>query len=81
MARDVLFSFTFPLAFRTCSNYFQEMFRQLKSAPSGSLTMRLAVCLCIINHSYGGLRAVAHLWQEFVLEMRYRWENNYPIPK
>lgn len=23
---------------------------------------------------------MAHLWQEFVLEMRYRWENNYLIP-
>ena len=60
---------------------FQEMFRQLKSAPIGSLTTRLAVCLCIVNHSHGGLRAVAHLWQEFVLEMRYRWENNYTIPE
>ena len=28
-----------------------------------------------------GLRAVAHLWQEFVLEMRYRWENDIFIPR
>ena len=59
---------------------FQEMFRQLKSAPADSLTHKLAVCMCIVNHSHGGLRAVAHLWQEFVLEMRYRLENNYIIP-
>ncbi|KAK7877036.1 hypothetical protein WMY93_032254 [Mugilogobius chulae] len=27
----------------------------------------------------GGSGAVAHLWQEFVLELRYRWENNYLV--
>ena len=30
---------------------------------------------------FKGLRAVAHLWQEFVLEMRYRWENDIFIPR
>uniref|UniRef100_A0A673IYT1 Rab3 GTPase-activating protein catalytic subunit n=1 Tax=Sinocyclocheilus rhinocerous TaxID=307959 RepID=A0A673IYT1_9TELE len=49
---------------------------QLKSAPSDSLTYRLALCVCMVNFHHGGVRAVAHLWQEFVLEMRYRWENN-----
>jgi len=58
----------------------QEMFKQFKSAPVDSLPYRLAVCMCIINHSYGGVRAVAHLWQEFVLEMRFRWENSILIP-
>ena len=58
---------------------FQEAFRQFKSAPVDSLTHRLAVVMAVVNHSYGGVRAVAHLWQEFVLEMRYRWENNYII--
>ncbi|KAM4525060.1 rab3 GTPase-activating protein catalytic subunit isoform 1-T1 [Odontesthes bonariensis] len=56
-----------------------NLFLQLKSAPSDSLTYRLALCLCLVNYSYGGLPAVAHLWQEFVLELRYRWENNYLI--
>lgn len=56
-----------------------NLFLQLKSAPSDSLTYRLALCLCMVNYSYGGLPAVAHLWQEFVLELRYRWENNYLI--
>ncbi|XP_033842507.1 rab3 GTPase-activating protein catalytic subunit [Periophthalmus magnuspinnatus] len=51
----------------------------LKAAPLDSLTHRLALCLASVNHSQGGLRAVAHLWQEFVLELRYRWENNYLI--
>ncbi|XP_013865900.1 rab3 GTPase-activating protein catalytic subunit [Austrofundulus limnaeus] len=56
-----------------------NLFLQLKAAPTDSLTHRLALCLCMVNYSYGGLPAVAHLWQEFVLELRYRWENNYLI--
>ncbi|XP_034564013.1 rab3 GTPase-activating protein catalytic subunit [Notolabrus celidotus] len=56
-----------------------NLFLQLKSAPTDSLTYKLALCVCLINYNYGGLRAVAHLWQEFVLELRYRWENNYFI--
>ncbi|XP_071319577.1 rab3 GTPase-activating protein catalytic subunit [Trachinotus anak] len=56
-----------------------NLFLQLKSAPSDSLTYRLALCVCLVNYNHGGLRAVAHLWQEFVLELRYRWENNYLI--
>ncbi|KAK2560352.1 Rab3 GTPase-activating protein catalytic subunit [Acropora cervicornis] len=53
----------------------------LKSAPEDSLTFFLAVGICIVYHSYGGLKAVAHLWQEFVLEMRFRWENDIFIPR
>ncbi|XP_056322006.1 rab3 GTPase-activating protein catalytic subunit [Danio aesculapii] len=53
-----------------------HLYNQLKSAPSDSLTHRLALCICMVNFHHGGVRAVAHLWQEFVLEMRYRWENN-----
>ncbi|KAL7866119.1 hypothetical protein SRHO_G00113660 [Serrasalmus rhombeus] len=56
-----------------------NLFNLLKSAPSDSLTYRLALCICLVNFYHGGMRAVAHLWQEFVLEMRYRWENNYLI--
>ncbi|KAM9850623.1 rab3 GTPase-activating protein catalytic subunit [Aulostomus maculatus] len=56
-----------------------DLFLQLKSAPIDSLTYRLALCMCLVNFYHGGLRAVAHLWQEFVLELRYRWENNYLV--
>ncbi|KAM3862415.1 rab3 GTPase-activating protein catalytic subunit isoform 2-T2 [Diretmus argenteus] len=56
-----------------------NLFNQLKSAPSDSLSYRLALCVCLVNFYHGGMRAVAHLWQEFVLEMRYRWENNYLV--
>ncbi|XP_043086418.1 LOW QUALITY PROTEIN: rab3 GTPase-activating protein catalytic subunit-like [Puntigrus tetrazona] len=52
------------------------LYNQLKSSPSDSLTSRLALCVSMVNFHHGGVRAVAHLWQEFVLEMRYRWENN-----
>uniref|UniRef100_A0A8C7PES9 Rab3 GTPase-activating protein catalytic subunit n=1 Tax=Oncorhynchus mykiss TaxID=8022 RepID=A0A8C7PES9_ONCMY len=57
----------------------KNLYNQLKSAPSDSLTYRLALCVCLVNFYHGGVRAVAHLWQEFVLEMRYRWENNYLV--
>ncbi|XP_077071934.1 rab3 GTPase-activating protein catalytic subunit isoform X1 [Siphateles boraxobius] len=53
-----------------------HLYNQLKSASCDSLTYRLALCICMVNFHHGGVRAVAHLWQEFVLEMRYRWENN-----
>ncbi|XP_036400924.1 rab3 GTPase-activating protein catalytic subunit isoform X1 [Megalops cyprinoides] len=56
-----------------------KLYNQLKSAPSDSLTYRLALCICLVNFYHGGVRGVAHLWQEFVLEMRYRWENNHLV--
>ncbi|XP_005093890.1 rab3 GTPase-activating protein catalytic subunit [Aplysia californica] len=54
-----------------------ELAKQLKSAPVDSLTQRLGLALCKVNHSFGGLLGVAHLWQEFILEMRFRWENKH----
>nr|XP_020635295.1 rab3 GTPase-activating protein catalytic subunit isoform X2 [Pogona vitticeps] len=57
-----------------------NLYIQFKSAPSDSLTYKLALCLCMINFYHGGVKGVAHLWQEFVLEMRFRWENNFFIP-
>ncbi|XP_053522830.1 rab3 GTPase-activating protein catalytic subunit isoform X2 [Artibeus jamaicensis] len=57
-----------------------NLYNQFKSAPFDSLTYKLALCLCMINFYHGGLKGVAHLWQEFVLEMRFRWENNFLIP-
>nr|XP_006117129.1 rab3 GTPase-activating protein catalytic subunit isoform X1 [Pelodiscus sinensis] len=57
-----------------------NLYNQFKSAPSDSLTYKLALCLCMINFYHGGVKGVAHLWQEFVVEMRCRWEKNYLIP-
>ncbi|KAM9802168.1 rab3 GTPase-activating protein catalytic subunit isoform X5 [Syngnathus typhle] len=56
-----------------------DLFIQLKSAPVQSLTHRLGLCMCLVNLYHGGLGAVAYLWQEFVLELRYRWENSYQM--
>lgn len=57
----------------------QELAKQLKSAPLDCLTVRLATCVCIINKNHGGWKAVAQLWQEVILELRYRLENNFLI--
>ena len=57
----------------------QDLSKQLKSSPTDSVLHRLAVCMCILNQNQGGFGAVAQIWQEFVLEMRYRWENKYNI--
>ncbi|KAL5005916.1 hypothetical protein ScPMuIL_017074 [Solemya velum] len=59
--------------------YFKQLSKDLKSSPVNSVVHKLAVSLFTVNYHHGGLRAVAHLWQEFVLEMRYRLENNYFI--
>ncbi|XP_065051656.1 rab3 GTPase-activating protein catalytic subunit-like [Rhopilema esculentum] len=59
----------------------KDRFRTMKSAPEKSLVSLLTICLCMVNHSYGGVNAFAHLWHEFVLEMRYRYENNIQIPR
>uniref|UniRef100_A0A8C5CA70 Rab3 GTPase-activating protein catalytic subunit n=1 Tax=Gadus morhua TaxID=8049 RepID=A0A8C5CA70_GADMO len=74
---------TIGCSFRTLSmcdfGKWSNLFNQLKSAPSDSLTYRLALCVCLVNFYHGGVRALAHLWQEFVLEMRFRWENNHLV--
>ncbi|XP_052812233.1 rab3 GTPase-activating protein catalytic subunit-like isoform X2 [Mya arenaria] len=56
-----------------------ELPRQLKSAPVESLLYRFAITLCVLNHNNGGILAVAQMWQEFVLEMRYRWEHSHTV--
>ncbi|KAL3864829.1 hypothetical protein ACJMK2_006481 [Sinanodonta woodiana] len=57
----------------------KELPKQLKSAPVGSLLHHLSVCLCVINQNYSGLHAVGQVWQEFLLELRYRWDYSYII--
>ncbi|XP_041120289.1 rab3 GTPase-activating protein catalytic subunit-like [Polyodon spathula] len=57
-----------------------NLYNQFKSSPADSLTYKLSLCLCMVNFYHGGVKGVVQLWQEFVLEMRYRWENNYLVP-
>ncbi|XP_057303709.1 rab3 GTPase-activating protein catalytic subunit-like isoform X2 [Hydractinia symbiolongicarpus] len=59
----------------------QDKYRHMKSAPVDSLTYMVAVCISFVNHSYGGISAVAHLWHEFVLELRYRLDNVILLPR
>nr|XP_022322201.1 rab3 GTPase-activating protein catalytic subunit-like isoform X2 [Crassostrea virginica] len=61
------------------SQIIEDLSVQLKSAPDNSLLHNLVTALVMVNMHHGGLRGVAQLWQEFVLEMRYRWENKYLI--
>ncbi|XP_012555264.2 rab3 GTPase-activating protein catalytic subunit isoform X1 [Hydra vulgaris] len=59
----------------------KDRYRHLKGAPTDSLTLTLACCIMILNHSYGGMQAIAHLWHEFVRELRFRYENKILVPK
>ncbi|XP_052673604.1 rab3 GTPase-activating protein catalytic subunit-like isoform X1 [Crassostrea angulata] len=61
------------------SSIIEDLSKQLKSAPDDSLLHNLVTALVMVNMHHGGIRGVAQLWQEFVLEMRYRWENKYLI--
>ncbi|XP_023243587.1 rab3 GTPase-activating protein catalytic subunit-like [Centruroides sculpturatus] len=71
-----------PEVFRTRKELekLEETFKSFKAAPPGSLTWRLSLALCKVNYCFGGIAAVAHLWQEVLVEMRHRWENNYTLP-
>lgn len=52
----------------------------LKSCGFDSLIWRLAIILTQCGHSLGGVKTVAHVWYEFVQEMRFRWEKSIKIP-
>ncbi|XP_026463129.1 rab3 GTPase-activating protein catalytic subunit [Ctenocephalides felis] len=54
--------------------------RQIKSGPVDGLVWRLSCLMAITGHWLGGSRAIAHLWYEFVEELRYRIDNNHKIP-
>lgn len=52
----------------------------MKSCEFDTLVWRLAVVLCHVTHSLGGLSSVAHLLYEVWLELRFRWDNGILIP-
>ena len=51
----------------------------MKAAPCDSLAFRLALAVFFVYEKFGGVLAVAYLWQEVILELRYRWENGFSI--
>ncbi|XP_018562940.1 rab3 GTPase-activating protein catalytic subunit-like [Anoplophora glabripennis] len=57
-----------------------DEFKGFKTCIVDSLTWRLSIVLAHALQSLGGIRAFAHVWYEFVQEMRYRWEKSMPIP-
>lgn len=52
----------------------QENLQNVKSAPIGSLVWRLAMLMGNLHIYNGSNMAVAHMWTEFILELRYRLE-------
>lgn len=51
------------------SFHFKDKFRGLKTAPEDSLTFFLAVCVCIVYHSYGGENICAEHVHRLFFEM------------
>jgi len=45
-------------------------YTQIKAAPVGSFTYRLAVCVAVLNLYHGGLWAIAQLWHVVMTELR-----------
>ena len=52
----------------------------IKSSPIDGLVWRLAIVLGHCLHVLGGIKPFAHLLNEFVLEVRYRWESGQKLP-
>lgn len=62
----------------------RELLKKLNLMKSSSndnsgLLNRLAVCLCVVTY-LAGTRALAQVWKEFLLEMRFRYDNSVLIP-
>ncbi|KAK4880405.1 hypothetical protein RN001_008551 [Aquatica leii] len=51
-----------------------------KTCKENSLPWRIAIMFVQTLGMLGGPKAAAHLWFEFVQEMRFRWEKSIPIP-
>ena len=52
-----------------------------KSAPHGGLLSMLSLYLAVVFDKHGGMASFAELWKEFVLELRWHWENLKPISR
>eukprot|EP00095_Tigriopus_kingsejongensis_P007273 maker-scaffold144_size312663-snap-gene-2.35 protein:Tk07273 transcript:maker-scaffold144_size312663-snap-gene-2.35-mRNA-1 annotation:"hypothetical protein BRAFLDRAFT_221256" len=61
-------------------NNFRVILSNIKSCPVDGLVWRLAVVAGHCLHILGGIRPLAHLLHEFMLEVRFRWENGRKLP-
>jgi len=57
-----------------------DLCSELKSAPRGSFTYRLATLVSVLNLCHGGIWALAQLWHEVMLELRIRLDNGRCVP-
>lgn len=57
-----------------------DAFKGVKTCEADSLIWRVAIVLTNALYSLGGLKALCHVWYEFVQELRYRWEHGVAIP-
>nr|XP_022900950.1 rab3 GTPase-activating protein catalytic subunit [Onthophagus taurus] len=58
----------------------EDLFNGYKTCANDSLVWRLSITLAQTLDTLGGIRSMAHLWFEFVQEMRYRWDKSVAIP-
>ncbi|XP_048506287.1 rab3 GTPase-activating protein catalytic subunit isoform X3 [Athalia rosae] len=61
-------------------NVDDDQWKGVKTVAVDSLVWRLAIVAAHCAHNLGGAPALAHLWHEFIQEIRFRWERNILIP-
>uniref|UniRef100_A0A915L0C5 Rab3 GTPase-activating protein catalytic subunit n=1 Tax=Romanomermis culicivorax TaxID=13658 RepID=A0A915L0C5_ROMCU len=61
-------------------NLLDSCFMQSKIAPRQSLITKLSLILCQLSNSMQNEMVFCQLWQEFVLELRYRFDQSIKIP-
>ena len=62
------------------ANHSHQQFANIKSGPIDGLIWRLSIVFAHCLHILGGLKPLAHLMHEFIMEVRFRYENaNYFI--
>ncbi|XP_046465312.1 rab3 GTPase-activating protein catalytic subunit [Neodiprion pinetum] len=69
-----------PYANANAYNVEDDQWKGVKTAAVDSLVWRLSIVAAHCAHNLGGAPALAHLWHEFVQEIRFRWERNILIP-
>ena len=62
------------------ANHSLQQFANIKSGPIDGLIWRLSIVFAHCLHILGGLKPLAHLMHEFIMEVRFRYENAIPLP-